>query len=45
MAKIYANILKNRGVDYEEFSLEQLPKTIIADELYDNRTPGFELII
>lgn len=45
VAKIYANILKNRGVDYEEFSLEQLPKTIIADELYDKRTPAFELII
>ncbi len=45
VSKIYANILKNSNVDFDEFSLEEIPSTIIKDELYGNRSDGFEIII
>ncbi len=45
VSKLYADILKNNGVDTEIFSFESLPKDMMYTETFGNRTPMFEAII
>ncbi len=45
VSKLYAEILKNNGIDTEIFSFEHLPKDILFSETFGNRTSAFEAII
>ena len=44
-SSFYYNYLKNRNVEVQYFSMEQLPADFLHQEIYGNRTPMFDNLI
>jgi chromate reductase len=45
VTRLYADILKNKNIEYETFSFEELPKDLMFTETFGNRSAAFDAMI